>query len=81
MSEILLEVKNLKKYFKSPGGMVHAVDDCSFSINGSGVQLLVYVTSCPVLPVAAAQAGQKKKSVSLSRRSGSGRVFSFIAKL
>ena len=29
----LLEVKNLKKYFKTPGGMLHAVDDVSFSIN------------------------------------------------
>jgi len=32
MSENLLEVKDLKKYFKSPGGMVHAVDGCSFTI-------------------------------------------------
>ena len=30
-SETLLEVKNLKKYFKTPGGMLHAVDDVSFS--------------------------------------------------
>ena len=28
----LLEVKNLKKYFKSGGGMLHAVDDVSFTI-------------------------------------------------
>lgn len=28
----LIEVKNLKKYFKTPGGMLHAVDDVSFSI-------------------------------------------------
>ncbi len=32
MSENLLEVKNLKKYFKTPGGMLHAVDDVSFTI-------------------------------------------------
>lgn len=32
MSEILLEVKNLKKYFKTPAGMLHAVDDVSFRI-------------------------------------------------
>ena len=31
-SETLLEVKNLKKYFKTPGGMLHAVDDVSFRI-------------------------------------------------
>lgn len=28
----LLEVKNLKKYFKSRGGMLHAVDDISFTL-------------------------------------------------
>ena len=32
MSEILLNVKNLKKYFKTNAGMLHAVDDVSFSI-------------------------------------------------
>jgi oligopeptide/dipeptide ABC transporter ATP-binding protein len=32
VSEILLEVKNLKKYFKTPKGMLHAVDDVSFTI-------------------------------------------------
>lgn len=30
--ETLLEVKNLKKYFKTPSGMLHAVDDVSFKI-------------------------------------------------
>ena len=29
----LLEVKNLKKYFKTGGGMLHAVDDVSFALN------------------------------------------------
>lgn len=28
----LIEVKNLKKYFKTPGGELHAVDDVSFEI-------------------------------------------------
>lgn len=32
MSDILLEVKNLKKYFKTPRGMLHAVDDVSFAL-------------------------------------------------
>ncbi len=32
MSETILEVKNLKKYFKTPGGFLHAVDDVSFTI-------------------------------------------------
>ena len=32
MSEVLLEVKNLKKYFDTPGGVLHAVDDVSFRL-------------------------------------------------
>ena len=32
MSENLLEVRNLKKYFNTPAGMLHAVDDVSFEI-------------------------------------------------
>ena len=31
-SQNMLEVKNLKKYFKTAGGMLHAVDDVSFFI-------------------------------------------------
>ena len=30
--DIILEVRDLKKYFKSPTGTLHAVDDISFSI-------------------------------------------------
>ena len=32
MGEILLEVKNLKKYFQVPAGTLHAVDDVSFTL-------------------------------------------------
>ena len=32
MAEILLEAKHVKKYFKTNNGMLHAVDDVSFSI-------------------------------------------------
>jgi len=32
VSETILEVKNLKRYFKTSRGMLHAVDDVSFSI-------------------------------------------------
>lgn len=32
MSENLMEVKHLKKYFETPKGMLHAVDDVTFSI-------------------------------------------------
>lgn len=33
MSNKLLEIKNLKKYFKTPKGWLHAVDNASFTIN------------------------------------------------
>ena len=32
MANKILEVKNLKKYFKTPKGMLHAVDDVNFTI-------------------------------------------------
>ena len=32
MSDVLLEVKNLKKYFKTSKGLLHAVDDVSFTL-------------------------------------------------
>ncbi len=32
MTDTLLEVRGLKKYFKTPNGLLHAVDDVSFSI-------------------------------------------------
>ena len=31
-TNVLLEVKHLKKYFKTKGGLLHAVDDVSFGI-------------------------------------------------
>ena len=31
-SKVLLEVKNLKKYFNTPKGLLHAVDDVYCSI-------------------------------------------------
>ena len=31
-SNVLLEVKNLKKYFTTPKGLLHAVDDINFTI-------------------------------------------------
>ena len=33
MSDVLLEVKNLKKYFNTPNGVLHAVDDVSFTLD------------------------------------------------
>ena len=32
MSEALLQVRNLKKYFKTKAGPLHAVDDISFDV-------------------------------------------------
>ena len=32
MADVILEVNHLKKYFKTPKGMLHAVDDVSFSL-------------------------------------------------
>jgi len=32
MDDIILEVRNLKKYFKTPRGKLHAVDDVNFSV-------------------------------------------------
>lgn len=42
----LLEVANLRKYFNTPGGAVHAVDDVSFSINKGETFGLVGESGC-----------------------------------
>ena len=31
-SEVILQVQNLKKYFNTPRGLLHAVDDINFSV-------------------------------------------------
>lgn len=46
MSEKLLEVQGLKKYFKTPGGMLHAVDGISFSINAGDTLGVVGESGC-----------------------------------
>ena len=46
MSEPILEVRNLKKYFKTKRGMVHAVDDVSFSIEKGRTLGLVGESGC-----------------------------------
>lgn len=46
MSEVLLEVKNLKKYFPTPKGMLHAVDDVSFQIAKGKTLGLVGESGC-----------------------------------
>ena len=41
MSDQILEVRNLKKYFPTKKGMLHAVDDVSFSIEKGSTMGLV----------------------------------------
>ena len=42
----LVEVKNLKKYFETPRGMLHAVDDVSFSIEQGKTMGIVGESGC-----------------------------------
>lgn len=42
----LVEVKNLKKYFETPRGMLHAVDDVSFSIEKGKTMGVVGESGC-----------------------------------
>ena len=46
MSDIILEVRNLKKYFKTPKGMLHAVDDVSFTIERGKTLGIVGESGC-----------------------------------
>lgn len=46
MSEVLLEVNHLKKYFKTPKGMLHAVDDVSFTIEKGKTLGIVGESGC-----------------------------------
>lgn len=45
-NEVLLEVKNLKKYFPTKKGMLHAVDDISFTIEHGKTLGLVGESGC-----------------------------------
>ena len=46
MSENLMEVKHLKKYFETPKGMLHAVDDVTFSIGKGKTMGVVRESGC-----------------------------------
>ena len=46
MSNAILEVKNLKKYFPTKKGLLHAVDDISFAINKGETLGLVGESGC-----------------------------------
>ena len=46
MANSILEVKNLKKYFKTPRGMLHAVDDITFSLEEGKTLGIVGESGC-----------------------------------
>lgn len=46
MSKPLLEVRNLKKHFKTPKGMLHAVDDISFTLEEGKTLGIVGESGC-----------------------------------
>ncbi len=46
MAETILEVKNLKKYFKTPHGALHAVDDVSFTLEAGRTLGVVGESGC-----------------------------------
>jgi len=46
VADIILEVKNLKKYFKTPRGMLHAVDDVSFTLERGKTLGIVGESGC-----------------------------------
>ena len=46
MAEVLLEVKNLKKFFSTPKGQLHAVDDVTFSIERGKTLGIVGESGC-----------------------------------
>lgn len=46
MADIILEVKNLKKYFETPKGELHAVDDVNFSVEYGKTLGLVGESGC-----------------------------------
>lgn len=46
MTNAILEVKNLKKYFNTPGGVLHAVDDVSFTLEKGKILGVVGESGC-----------------------------------
>ena len=46
MSDEILQINHLKKYFKTPKGMLHAVDDVSFSIDRGKTLGIVGESGC-----------------------------------
>jgi len=46
MADVMLEVKNLKKYFETPKGLLHAVDDVSFTVERAKTLGIVGESGC-----------------------------------
>ena len=46
MADNILEVRNLKKYFKTPRGQLHAVDDISFTLERGKTLGIVGESGC-----------------------------------
>ena len=46
MTNPLIEAKNLRKYFKTPGGVLHAVEDVSFQIDSCRTLGVVGESGC-----------------------------------
>ena len=46
MSDTILEVKHLKKYFNTPKGTLHAVDDVSFTLERGKTLGIVGESGC-----------------------------------
>ena len=46
MMEHIIEIEHLKKYFRTPRGMLHAVDDVSFSIEKGKTVGIVGESGC-----------------------------------
>ena len=53
----LLEVKGLKKYFSTPRGMLHAVDDVSFTLDKGKTLGVVGESGCTNRPQAVRSCG------------------------
>ena len=50
MAVPLIETRNLKKYFKTPAGLLHAVDDVSFQIQPGETLGVVGESGCRKSP-------------------------------
>ena len=63
MSNPILEVKNLKKYFNTPGGVLHAVDDVSFTLEKGKILGVVGESGCGKSTIAAILMGKNKNYI------------------